>query len=169
MDDKPTTTKRKHRGPGRPSTTTRTLYFRDFHPHVSHKLALLGLPDHAIAAVLDVDAGSFSYWLQRHPEMRLALAQGREIANADVAAALYSNAIKFNNVIAQIFWLKARAAWSDQPQTGGGPQTPMIINIAIGGGSVKPAILSPAVFDSPDNAIIEQPDYVKLPLSEENQ
>ena len=166
MDDKPATTKRKHRAPGRPSGTARTLYFRDFHPHVAHKLALLGLPDHAIAAVLDVTAVSFCHWLENHPEMRLALAQGRALANADVAAALYANAIK-GNVIAQIFWLKARGNWQDQPSHGGAEQVPVAINITIG--QAKPPILSSPVFDSQDNVIIEQPDYVKLPLSEDNQ
>lgn len=67
------------------------------------------LPQDEIAKIIGVSEKT----LRKHfrEELDTALAK----ANAKVANALYMNAVKENNLGAQIFWLKTRARWSEQP------------------------------------------------------
>ena len=75
-------------------------------------MAGLGLPLKDIAAYLETDAAT----LRRHmgPELDRAALE----ANAKVAQALFQMATQQHNVVAAIFWMKARALWRDRPETG---------------------------------------------------
>ena len=148
----------------------RTFKYDDHHcPDTAYRAALAGYDNVRIAQILGVRPECISNWIKSHPRFAQALHEGRELTALDVSASLFKKTQRNDMVgaVTAIYWSKARMGWSDQPATNESSQRPVFINIAIGQG--KPQILSPAVFDSPDNAIIEQPDYVKLPLSEDNQ
>ena len=72
-------------------------------------MAGLGMPLKDIAAYLETDETA----LRRH--MGKELAKAALEANAKVAQALFTMATQDRNVIAAIFWMKARAMWRDRP------------------------------------------------------
>ena len=49
----------------------------------------------------------------RNPNLFQAIKKGKFMANIAVADSLYNNAVRENNVAAQIFWLKTRARWKE--------------------------------------------------------
>lgn len=69
-------------------------------------MVMAGISQDQIAQVMECSLAT----LKRHFQRILSTA--REFANAQVAGALYKNAIK-GNVSAQIFWLKAQAGWTE--------------------------------------------------------
>lgn len=74
-------------GRGRP-----TLYDPETSPQLAHKYALLGLNEAEIAAALEVDDKTLSAWKRRYPEFAKQLADGKLIADAEVANSLYMRA-----------------------------------------------------------------------------
>jgi hypothetical protein len=72
------------------------------------QLAMLGVPQHAIAKKMGIDNKTLS------AHYREDLDAGDVEAFASVAGALWHNAVKCNNVVAQIFWMKARHGWIDR-------------------------------------------------------
>lgn len=75
---------------------------------IVRQLAMLGVPQEQIAKKMGIDAKT----LRRH--YREDLDEGDVEAFASVAGALWHNAVKNNNVVAQIFWMKARHGWIDR-------------------------------------------------------
>ena len=71
-------------------------------------MAGFGVPQEDIATFLHIDPKT----LRKH--FRDELDQGVTEANAKVAQSLFNMATKQNNVAAAIFWLKARAGWSER-------------------------------------------------------
>lgn len=71
-------------------------------------LAGFGIQQSEIAVLLRVDAKT----LRKH--YRRELDTGAIEATTRVIAALYANAVKHNNVAAQIWWTKCRAGWHEQ-------------------------------------------------------
>lgn len=108
------------------------------------KLALLGAKDTDIAAVFGVAVSTISLWKTKHPEFSEALKEGKEQADASVAASLFHRALGYSHpdvdirvvngeivqtpltkhyapdTTAAIFWLKNRqpAMWRDKVETG---------------------------------------------------
>ena len=74
------------------------------------QLAIVGLPQDDIAKLVRCSPKT----LRKH--FRRELDEGGAEANALVAGFLFQ-AAKAGNVAAQIFWLKTRARWKDQPPT----------------------------------------------------
>jgi hypothetical protein len=72
------------------------------------KLSMLGVAQDKIALKLGIDTKT----LRKH--FREDLDEGDVEAFASVAGALWHNAVKNNNVVAQIFWMKARHGWIDR-------------------------------------------------------
>lgn len=70
------------------------------------KMAACGIPHEQIARVIGKDLKTI--YKNCRDELDTAMAK----ANANVAAALYQNAIK-GNVSAQIFWCKTRLGWKE--------------------------------------------------------
>lgn len=70
------------------------------------KMAACGIPHEQIARVIGKDLKTI--YKHCRDELDTAIAK----ANANVAAALYQNAIK-GNVSAQIFWCKTRLGWKE--------------------------------------------------------
>jgi DNA-binding CsgD family transcriptional regulator len=75
-------------------------------------MASYGIPQREIAGVLKCSLTTLKKRLG--DDMRAAPTQ----ANANVARALYRNAVRDNNTQAQVFWLKGRAGWSDKLEVG---------------------------------------------------
>jgi hypothetical protein len=67
-----------------------------------------GVPQEEIATFFDIDPKT----LRKH--FRLELDKGGTEATAKVAQSLFRMATEGNNVAAAIFWMKARAGWSDR-------------------------------------------------------
>lgn len=108
------------------------------------KLALLGAKDKDIAAVFGVSEQTLNTWKNKHPEFLDALKEGKDTADANVAASLYHRALGYSHpevdirvvdkaivqtplikhyppdTTAAIFWLKnrQREQWRDKIETG---------------------------------------------------
>lgn len=111
---------------------------------LGRKLALLGAKDTEIAAVFGISLSTLSLWKTKHPEFMNALKEGKEQADASVAASLFHRALGYSHpevdikvvdkrivqtpitkhyppdTTAAIFWLKNRqpAMWRDKVETG---------------------------------------------------
>lgn len=70
--------------------------------------AAVGIPRDQMALALGISV----HTLAKH--FRAEIEQGAVEANTAVGSALFRNATVGNNVIAQIFWMKARAGWKDR-------------------------------------------------------
>ena len=70
-------------------------------------MSSVGIPQDKISVVIGIDPKT----LRVHYREELDTAESE--ANTKVAIALYDNAIKTNNVTAQIFWLKTRGGWRE--------------------------------------------------------
>lgn len=88
------------RAPHKPTEGTRA--------QVDALAGLVGLPQADIAEFLDIDVKT----LRKHYRKELETATVK--ANAAVAKALFTKATKQNDTAAMIFWLKARAKWSEK-------------------------------------------------------
>lgn len=67
-----------------------------------------------IALMCDVSDSTMDRWMAE-PRIKRAFQRGRAIANNQVASMLFGKAVD-GDVVAQIFWLKAQAGWTDKPQ-----------------------------------------------------
>ena len=90
-------------------------------------MAGFGIHQTEIARLLNIDAKT----LRLH--FRDELDTGMTKANMRVAQALYTNAVKHNNVAAQIWWTKARMGWKDATAVDvnlGGQQNNLLMHLA---------------------------------------
>lgn len=74
-----------------------TLYNATLHPQQAHRLALLGLGDNQMAAVMGISPGTFNNWKKEHEEFLNELDQGRDEADGHVAAALLQRAVGYSH------------------------------------------------------------------------
>ena len=74
---------------GRPS-----LYKPEY-AETARKLCLLGMTDSQLAIFFEVSEQTINNWKKRHGEFAEALTQGKAIADADVAVALFRRAIGY--------------------------------------------------------------------------
>jgi transposase-like protein len=78
-------------------TTGRTpKYNPDTHPGQARMYGLLAYTDKQIAAALDISASTLYKWKKEFSEFSEALSQGKAIADAEVAAALYRRAVGYS-------------------------------------------------------------------------
>ncbi|OXJ16327.1 hypothetical protein [Burkholderia sp. HI2500] len=82
---------------------------------LARNYCLLGATDVELARFFGTTDRTIRTWKQQHPEFAEALEQAKEVADAQVVGALYTNALA-GNVTAQIFWLKNRqpGKWRDK-------------------------------------------------------
>ncbi|WP_372624327.1 hypothetical protein [Falsiroseomonas sp.] len=71
-------------------------------------MAGFGMPQEEIATFLDIDAKTLRKYF------RAELDRGSTEATTKVAQSLFRMATEGNNVAAAIFWMKARAGWSEK-------------------------------------------------------
>jgi transposase-like protein len=87
-------------------TTGRTpKYNAETHPEAARKLALLCYTDKQIAAALDISVRTLYNWKKEYLQFMQALSQGKAIADAEVAAALYRRAVGYSYLSEKILTL----------------------------------------------------------------
>lgn len=94
---------------GRPSK-----YNPDDLEHI-HRLCLMGCTDEGLADFLDVSRRTIATWKKKYPEFLYTVRGGKQVADANVAFALYEKAIG-GDTTAMMFWMKNRQPeqWRDQ-------------------------------------------------------
>jgi len=127
-----------------PEAVESTIFWPDRIDHVK-AIAMRGLTDDEMAAVMGVSSELLASWKAYYPQLAKAIEEGRMAADAQVVAALHSNAIGYvktsDEVVrtrrgaqvvqvekyypaetnAQKYWLNNRAPsyWGDKTQIGG--------------------------------------------------
>ena len=125
--------KKKNKG-GRPTRSK-----KDYNEQ-ARKLCLLGSTDESLADFFDVSVTTLNTWKKTHKEFLLSIKAGKQVADANVADALYNRAIGFShpddhisNFQGQItvtpttkhypadtgaafIWLKNRGGWKDKQE-----------------------------------------------------
>jgi len=107
------------RGSGRPSK------YLPAYAKQARALCLLGATNPELAKSFEVGLTTVNRWIADVPAFRDAIKQGREIADANVADALYRRAIGTKttppDTAAAFIWLKNRRPdkWRDKPPEGG--------------------------------------------------
>lgn len=103
---------------GRPSN------YKDEYTFLAYKYALLGATDKQLAEFFDVTEKTINNWKHEHVEFLHALKDGKDVADANVAEALYKRATGFTvadkyyppDTAAAFIWLKNRAGWRDKQE-----------------------------------------------------
>jgi len=104
------------------------------------KLCLLGATDEKLANFFDVSVTTLNTWKVEYPNFLLSIREGKEVADANVANALYNRAIGFSHKEVKVFnnqgeilthevdkhyppdtgaafiWLKNRSNWKDKQE-----------------------------------------------------
>lgn len=98
--------------------------FRDEYIEQARRLCLLGCKDEELAKYFGVAVEAVDKWKQRYPAFLQAIKAGRQVADTQVAAALYKKACGYRegdtyyppDTTAAIFWLKNRQReyWRDK-------------------------------------------------------
>lgn len=89
--------------------------FREHMIMQAEALGAMGLTLEETARILDINYATLWRYARRHPDFGKALQRGAEKANLKVRESVFKNATQRNNLGAQVFWLKNRAGWKDQP------------------------------------------------------
>lgn len=97
--------------------------YKDWMPRTVRKLCMLGCTDKQISEVLEIGARTLARYKQEIPEMRQAMAEGRALADAEVASSLYHRAIGYSHPEEKIFnnqgeILRAQTTKHYPPDTG---------------------------------------------------
>ncbi len=100
----------------------------ELHRKTVRKMSSFGITQDEIAQCLGIDPKT----MRRH--FRAELDEASTEANSKVAEALFNNATKKGNVIAQIFWMKTRARWRENHEpvdasANSGPVTKVVVEI----------------------------------------
>lgn len=67
--------------------------YSDYMPERVKELCLLGLNNKEIASSIDISLDRFNVWRKEHPELREAMLNGRDRADAKVVGQLYQRAL----------------------------------------------------------------------------
>lgn len=81
---------------GRPSS------YRPEYAEQARKLSLLGLTDAQMAGVFGVSEKTLNTWKTAHPEFLQSLKNGKDVADAEVAASLYHRACGYSHKAVKI-------------------------------------------------------------------
>ncbi|QNK00734.1 hypothetical protein [Dyella telluris] len=81
-----------------------------------------------IARSLGVSLETLNEWMERHPELRAAMDEGREAEHKVLHNALYKQAEK-GNIVAGIFLLKTRHGYREGDQTGVANKVSVTFNV----------------------------------------
>jgi len=109
-----------------PSKGGRPSSYKDDYARQAKELSILGLTDDEMARVFDVSKQTLNTWKQKYPEFLDSLKEGKPLADARVANALYNKALGYEkndkhyppDTTACIFWLKNRQPekWRDKTE-----------------------------------------------------
>ena len=114
--------------------------YKEEYNEQARKLCLLGSTDESLANFFNVSVATINNWKIDHPKFLESIREGKEVADANVADALYNRAIGFSHpdthisnfqgVItatptikhypadtgAAFIWLKNRSSWKDKQE-----------------------------------------------------
>ena len=79
------------------------------------EMASVGLTNYQIAHNLGIHVATWCEYKLKHPEINEAISAGASEGIQQVCNALFQNATEKMNVSAQVFFLKNRAGWQDNP------------------------------------------------------
>ncbi len=115
-------------------------YDPDYHPEHAAKFCLMGATNTKLAQLFEVAESTIEQWLQKHPDFKMAVAEGRDLADADMAHAMFRRGIGWSHratkimqyegdiltkdyterypgdVTAQKFWMMNRRGWKDKSE-----------------------------------------------------
>lgn len=120
--------------PGRPTD------YKPEYDEQAYKLCLLGLTDAQMGEIFSVSEQTINAWKHAHPSFLESLKKGKEVADAEVAKALYHRALGYEHpdvhitnyqgeiteteiikhyppdTAAAFIWLKNRSGWRDKQE-----------------------------------------------------
>lgn len=109
-----------------PSKGGRPSSYKEDYARQAKELSILGLTDDEMARVFDVSKQTLNTWKQKYPQFLDSLKEGKPLADARVANALYNKALGYEkndkhyppDTTACIFWLKNRQPdkWRDKTE-----------------------------------------------------
>lgn len=76
--------------------------YRDNLPKIVHNLALLGMEDGEIARIIGVSRATLDKWVNENDDFAFSLLEGRELADAQVAARLFQRAMGYEHTATKI-------------------------------------------------------------------
>lgn len=115
-------------------------YDPDYHPEHAAKYCLMGATNAKLGQLFEVAEQTVEKWMQRYPEFKAAVLEGREIADAEVAHAMFQRAVGYKHKAVKIgfdmgravyapyierfapdtnagkFWLMNRQGWKDKSE-----------------------------------------------------
>ncbi len=141
-----------------------TRYNPAEHPKLARKVMLLGATLAELAKFLEVAPATVDRWIAAHAEFKEAVKAGGELADANVAQALYRRAVGFKKrqvkifqhmgqpvivpyteyypaeTLAGIFWMKnrQREKWRDKVDLASDPKNPVSLVLNMTGAPEKP-------------------------------
>jgi hypothetical protein len=90
---------RSQRGKGAGAPTA----YRTWHAKQAYELALLKHTNQEIADIWGINQNTLNTWLHKHPRLREAISNGRDIADAKVARSLVERAMGYSHKAVKIF------------------------------------------------------------------
>lgn len=87
---------------GQGNLPTVIVYNEESHPIRIYKLCVLGLKKKDIAMALGITPITLSKWVQTHPSVAKAMAEGSLVCQANVAEAVYKRAVGFTKTIEEV-------------------------------------------------------------------
>lgn len=84
----------------------RKRYRKDYHPLKIHELTLLGLPLEKVADILEIAPRTLYKWAEEKPEVKKAVSEGRDLADARVVHSLYKRALGVTISLDQVVKLR---------------------------------------------------------------
>jgi hypothetical protein len=76
----------------KPNPVGRPSKYKPEYAELARKLCLMGATDARLAELLEVNQDTITEWKKVYPEFSVSIREGREIADAEVAASLYHRA-----------------------------------------------------------------------------
>lgn len=78
-------------------------YYDETFPALVYRFCLMGARDVDLARLLEIDVSVLYDWRKAHPELESAIKEGREIADAEVANAIYHAAVGYEHEDTKFF------------------------------------------------------------------
>lgn len=91
----------KRKRDGKPG---RLKLYRESFAELAYKFCMLGADNKRLAELFDVDMARIDHWIAHKREFREAVQMGREIADAEIAHALYHRAKGYSHKAEKIFY-----------------------------------------------------------------
>lgn len=81
----------------------RPTKYRAYYADQAYKVCLLGATDKQLASFFGVSESTINLWKLRHQEFLESVTRGKNIADAEVAAALFKRAVGYDHDAVKIF------------------------------------------------------------------